>query len=133
MSKFKKFVIAFAAVYFIAIAGLTYFSSKVDSLIYPVVSCAVPSTGSLDPRESSYFGQTSTVVPTASIKDGFLWYVQKNSSGEYHVYKTEVKVVEQTAIYSRLEDGFKFISLVVCETDKELHEGDRVLVKAGVL
>lgn len=133
MNRFKKFVIVFAVVYFLVIAGLTYFSPKVDSLIYPVVSCATPSTGSLDPRESGYFGQTSTVVPTASIKDGFLWYVQKNSAGEYHVYKTEVTVAEQTAIYSRLEDGFNFINLVVCETDKELHEGERVLVKAGVL
>lgn len=133
MSKFKKFVIVFALVFFLIIAGLTYFSSKVDSLVYPVVTCATPSKGSLDPRESALFGQISTVVPTSSIEDGYMWYVQKNPKGEYYVHKMEVTVIEQTAVYTRLEDTFSSISLVVCESNKELHDGERVLVKAGVL
>lgn len=132
--KFKKFLIAFAVVFFLLIGGLTYYSNRVDALLYPVVTCATPSKGSLDPREDLLWGNgISTVVPTASVRDGVLWYAQKNEKGEYYVHTTQVQVMEQTAIYTKLEEIDSTISMVICDSNKEIHDGDRVLVKAGVM
>lgn len=130
--KVRKFIICFGVIFFLVIGLLTYFSTKIDALLYPVVTAANPYRGSLDPRESTY-NYSMPIVPTSSIRDGKLWYVAKNSQGDYYVHSTEVDVVRQTAVRTEIADIDPSISLVICDSNKEIQNGDRVLVKAGVL
>jgi hypothetical protein len=129
--KFQKFIIGFAVVFFLVIGVLTWFSGNIDALLYPTVTAATTRSGSLDPEQDTYY-YSNTIVPTSSIKDGVLWYVAKDSQGDYYVHTTPVDIVRQTAIETEIS-ALPMSVIPVCESNKELEDGDRVLVKAGVL
>jgi hypothetical protein len=129
--KFQKFIVGFAVVFFIVIGVLTWLSGNIDALLYPTVTAATTSNGSIDPEQDTY-SYKKTIVPTSSIKDGVLWYVAKDSNGDYYVHTTPVTIVRQTAMKTEIEP-LDIVVMPICDSNKELEEGDRVLVKAGVL
>lgn len=129
--KFQKFIVGFAIVFFLVLGLLTWFSDKVDSMVYPTVTVATTYSGSLDTRQDTYY-YSNTIVPTASIHGGKLWYALKDSKGDYYVHTTDVTIIRQTSVKSEVSLTVPFV-LPICSSNKELHDGDRVLVKAGVL
>ena len=128
--KFIKGVIAFAAIFFILLGGLTYFSAKVDSLLYPTVTASFSNTGTLQ-KQSAYEGY-NTLVPSSSIHGDEVYYLVKNSQGNYIVASQPVTIINSNGVQteiSRLDMGL----LTICHSNKDIKVGDQVLVKADII
>ena len=128
--KFIRGVIAFAAIFFILLGGLTYFSTKIDSLLYPTVTASYSYTGSLE--EHTAYENNNTVVPSSSIHGGEVYYLVKNSQGNYIVASQPVSIINSNGVQteiSRLDMGL----LTICHSNKDIKVGDQVLVKADII
>ena len=128
--KFIRGVIAFAAIFFILLGGLTYFSAKVDSLLYPTVTASFSNTGTLQ-KQSAYEGY-NTLVPSSSSHGGEVYYLVKNSQGNYIVASQPVSIINSNGVQteiSRLDMGL----LTICHSNKDIKVGDQVLVKADII
>lgn len=128
--KFIRGVIAFAAIFFILLGGLTYFSTKIDSLLYPTVTASYSYTGSLG--EHTAYENNNTVVPSSSIHGGEVYYLVKNSQGNYIVASQPVSIINSNGVQteiSRLDMGL----LTICHSNKDIKVGDQVLVKADII
>lgn len=133
--KFQKGIVAFAIIFFLVIGGLTYLSTKIDALLYPTVTVATTNTGYLidDDNDTYYDPQGgNTLIPTSSIHNGKVYYVIKNTEGNYIVAKKPVDILNQNGLYTEItreDTGF----LAIIDSDKDLKVGEQVLVKADVL
>lgn len=133
--KFQKGIVAFAIIFFLLIGGLTYLSTKIDSLLYPTVTVATTNTGYLiDDDDDTYYDPQggNTLIPTSSIHNGEVYYVIKNTEGNYIVAKKPVDILKQNGLYTEItreDTGF----LAIIDSDKDLKIGEQVLVKADVL
>ena len=128
--KFIRGVIAFAAIFFILLGGLTYFSTRIDSLLYPTVTASYSYTGSLE--EHTAYENNNTVVPSSSIHGGEVYYLVKNSQGNYIVASQPVSIINSNGVQteiSRLDMGL----LTICHSNKDIKVGDQVLVKADII
>ena len=128
--KFIRGVIAFAAIFFLLLGGLTYFSARVDSLLYPTVTASFFNTGTLQ-KQSAYEGY-NTLVPSSSIHGNEVYYLVKNSQGNYIVTSQPVIVLDTNGVQTeiqRLDVGI----LTICHSNKDIKVGDQVLVKADTI
>ena len=128
--KFIKGVIAFAVVFFILLGCLTYFSTKIDSLLYPTVTASYSTTGTLE-KLVAYEGY-NTLVPSSSIHGDEVYYLVKNSQGNYIVASQPVTIISTNGVQteiSRLDIGL----LTICHSNKDIKVGDQVLVKADII
>ncbi|MCH5201698.1 MAG: hypothetical protein J1F17_00695 [Oscillospiraceae bacterium] len=126
-------IITFGVLFFFVLGMLTYFSSQIDSLLYPVVTAATSSTGKLNPPpdyipEFDY----NTLVPSSAVKGNKVQCLRKNQDGTYTVYYYEAEIVDSNAVQTELAHTGDAL-VVVCNSTKELKDGDKVLVRAGVL
>ena len=72
------------------------------------------------------------MIPTSSINNGEVYYVTKNTDGNYIVAKKPVDILKQNGLYTEItreDTGF----LAIVDSDKDLKIGEQVLVKADVL
>lgn len=133
--KFQKGIVAFAIIFFLVIGGLTYLSTKIDALLYPTVTVATTNTGYLiDDDDDTYYDPQggNTLIPTSSVHNGEVYYVIKNTDGNYIVAKKPVDILNQNGLYTEItreNTGF----LAIIDSDKDLKVGEQVLVKADVL
>ena len=134
-TKFQKGIVAFAIIFFLVIGGLTYLSTKIDALLYPTVTVATTNTGYLiDDDDDTYYDPQggNTLIPTSSVHIGEVYYVIKNTDGNYIVAKKQIDILNQNGLYTEItreDTGF----LAIIDSDKDLKIGEQVLVKADVL
>ncbi len=135
-TKFQKGIVAFAIIFFLVIGGLTYLSTKIDALLYPTVTVATTNTGYIVDNEEdmAYYDPRggNTLIPTSSVHNGEVYYVIKNTDGNYIVAKKQIDILNQNGLYTEIakeEKGF----LAIVDSDKDLKVGEQVLVKADVL
>ena len=110
-------------------------STKIDALLYPTVTVATTNTGYLiDDDDDTYYDPQggNTLIPTSSIHNGEVYYVIKNTDGNYIVAKKQIDILNQNGLYTEItreDTGF----LAIIDSDKDLKVGEQVLVKADVL
>lgn len=132
--KFQIGIITFAVIFFMVMGCLTYFSTRIDSLLYPSVTAANSSSGVLNPGPDydPYFGN-NTLIPSSSVHNGEVLCLKKDSSGKYYeVYSMTVDIIDQNALQTEIPkiDGS---ILVVCDSNKDIKIGDKVLVRSDIL
>lgn len=135
-TKFQKGIVAFAIIFFLVIGGLTYLSTKIDALLYPTVTVATTNTGYIVDNEDddTYYDPRggNTLIPTSSIHNGEVYYVIKNTDGNYIVAKKPVDILKQNGLYTEItREAVGFLAII--DSDKDLKIGEQVLVKADVL
>lgn len=134
--KFQKGIVAFAIIFFLVIGGLTYLSTKIDALLYPTVTVATTNTGYIVDNEDddTYYDPQggNTLIPTSSVHNGEVYYVTKNTDGNYIVAKKQIDILNQNGLYTEItREAVGFLAII--DSDKDLKVGEQVLVKADVL
>lgn len=131
-TKFQIGIVAFTIVFFLVLGGLTYLSTQIDSMLYPTVTAAYTNSGTLS--DDKYYNPTAlnTVIPTSSIHNGEVYYLVKNTDGNYIVASKPIEIIAQDGIYTEIpKESVGYMTIVDC--DKDIKVGDQVLVKADIL
>ena len=127
---FQIGVITFGVLFFLILGGLTLVSSQIDGMLYETVTTSLTSSGDLDNPDATFPGYT--LVPSSAIKNNELYYVKRNSKGDYEVNKMEVQVVKTNGMQTEIEQLTMNV-LAICDSNKEIELGETVLVKADIL
>lgn len=131
-TKFQIGVVTFAIVFFLVLGGLTYLSTQIDSLLYPTVTAAYTNSGTLSDNEFYDPTNLNTLIPTSSIHNGEVYYLIKNTEGNYIVASKPIEIIDQNGIYTEIpKESVGYMTIIDC--DKDIKVGDQVLVKADIL
>lgn len=128
--KFQIGVITFGVLFFMLIGALTYLSGQVDSKLYTTVTASLTSSGDLEEPNEPF--PSYTLVPSSALKGNTLYYVKRNSQGDYEVTSMEVSVVRANGMLTEIEK-LPMNVLAICDSNKDYELGETVLVKADIL
>lgn len=110
----------------------TYYDPQGGNTLIPTSSIH---TGNLiDDDDDTYYDPQggNTLIPTSSVHNGEVYYVIKNTDGNYIVAKKQIDILNQNGLYTEItreDTGF----LAIIDSDKDLKVGEQVLVKADIL
>lgn len=128
--KFQIGVITFGVLFFLVLGGLTFISGNIDSKLYTTVTASLTSSGDLEEPNDPF--PSYTLVPSSSIKGDQLFYVKRNSQGDYEVNSMTVTVVRKNGMVTEIEKlGMNVMA--ICDSNKSYELGETVLVKVDIL
>ncbi len=128
--KFQIGIVVFGVLFFMVLGGLTYISGHIDSMLYTTVTASLTSSGDLDVPDDVF--PAYTLVPASALKGNTLYYVKRNSQGDYEVASMEVQIVKSDGVQTEIEK-LEMNVLAICDSNKDFKLGETVLVKADIL
>ena len=126
--KLKKYSIRFGVAFFIVLAFLTYFSSKIDNMLLPQVKVTQISYGTIDGNQSSddrYLIPISAVIAMGDT--GSVFVTRTDENNKTTVSEATVNIENSDDLYYEVtsDDIYGGIE-VVYSTSKSISNGDRV-------